>query len=109
MWKKPAGNFVGCATPLNAPWSASTSTLRPWILPSLVAAIDAGHVVVAGERGRHQVLGAVLHPLDRLAGDDRADDRAHVAGVDADLVAEPAADVGEMTWILCSGSPATIA
>ncbi len=40
------------------------------------------HDVVAGEPGRHQVLGAVLHPLDRLAGDDRADDCAHVAGVD---------------------------
>ncbi len=52
------------------------------------------HVVVAGEAGRHQVLGAVLHPLDRLAGDDRADDRAHVAGIDRHLVAEAAADVG---------------
>ncbi len=54
----------------------------------------AVHVVVAGEGGRHQVLGAVLHPLHRGTGDDRADDRQHVAGVDADLVAEPAADVG---------------
>ena len=52
------------------------------------------HVVVAGEAGRHQVLGAVLHPLDRLAGDDRPDDRAHVAGIDRHLVAEAAADVG---------------
>ena len=54
----------------------------------------AAHVVVAGEAGRHQVLAAVLHPLDRLAGQDRADDRADVAGVDRDLVAEAAADVG---------------
>ena len=51
------------------------------------------HVVVAGERRAHQVLAAVLHPLHRLAGDDRADDGEHVAGVDADLVAEAAADV----------------
>jgi hypothetical protein len=51
------------------------------------------HDVVAGERGAHQVLGPVLDPLDRLAGDDRADDGADVAGVDADLVAEAAADV----------------
>ena len=40
MWKKPAGNFVGWAVALNAPWSASTSTLTPTILPSLVAAIS---------------------------------------------------------------------
>ena len=31
----------------------------------------AVHVVVAGERGRHQVLGPVLHPLDRPAGHHR--------------------------------------
>ena len=53
----------------------------------------AAHVVVAGERGAHQVLRAVLDPLDRHAGDDRADDRHHVARVDADLAAEAAADV----------------
>ena len=34
MWKKPAGNFVGCAVLSNAPWSAITSTRRPVILPS---------------------------------------------------------------------------
>jgi hypothetical protein len=51
------------------------------------------HHVVAREPGRHQVLRAVLHPLDRPAGDDRADDRAHVAWVHRDLVAEAAADV----------------
>ena len=53
----------------------------------------AGHVVIPGEGRGHQVLAAVLHPLHRPAGDDRADDRQHVAGVDADLVAEAAADV----------------
>ena len=51
------------------------------------------HDVVAREAGRRQVLGAVLDPLDRHAGDDRAGDRAHVAGVDRHLVAEAAADV----------------
>ena len=34
MWKKPAGNFVGCAVESNAPWSAITSTRRPVIFPS---------------------------------------------------------------------------
>ena len=41
MWKKPAGYFVGCATLLNAPWSASTSTFTARILPSRVEAMDA--------------------------------------------------------------------
>ncbi len=54
----------------------------------------AAHDVVAREAGGHEVLGAVLHPLDRLAGQQRADDRADVAGVDRHLVAEAAADVG---------------
>ena len=40
MWKKPAGYFVGCAMPLKAPWSARTSTLTAWILPSRVDAIE---------------------------------------------------------------------
>ena len=53
----------------------------------------AVHDVVARERRRGQVLRPVLHPLDRLAGEDRADDRADVARVDPDLVAEAAADV----------------
>ena len=51
------------------------------------------HHVVAGKAGRHQVLGAVLDPLDRHAGHDRAGDGAHVARVDRHLVAEAAADV----------------
>ena len=105
MWKNPAGNFVGCAVLLNAPWSASTLTRRPWILPSLRRRDLAVHVVVAGERRRHEVLGAVLHPLHRLAGDDGADDGEHVAGVDADLVAEAAADVGADHPDLVLGQP----
>ena len=92
MWKKPAGNFVGWAVQSNAPWSAITSTRRPVILPSFEH-ISRVHDVVAGEAGRHQVLGAVLDPLDRHAGHDRAGDRAHVARVDRHLVAEAAADV----------------
>ena len=51
------------------------------------------HDVVAGKAGGHQVLGAVLDPLDRHAGHDRAGDRAHVARVDGHLVAKAAADV----------------
>ncbi len=51
------------------------------------------HHVVAGEAGRHQILRAVLDPLDRNAGDDRARDRAHVARIHGHLVAEAAADV----------------
>ena len=53
----------------------------------------AAHDVVAGEPGGDEVLGAVLDPLDRDAGHDRAGDRADVAGIDRDLVAEAAADV----------------
>ena len=52
------------------------------------------HVVVARERGRGQVLDAVLDPFHRLAGDDRRDRGADVAGIGADLVAKAAADVG---------------
>ena len=52
------------------------------------------HDVVAGEAAGGEVLGAVLGPLHRPAGDHRADDGAHVARVDRDLVAEAAADVG---------------
>ena len=61
-------------------------------LPVLGADAAAHHVVAREARG-HQVLGAVLDPLDRLARDDRADDRADVARIDGDLVAEAAADV----------------
>ena len=92
MWKKPAGNFVGWAVESNAPWSAMHVDAQAGDLPVLRAHLRV-HDVVAGEAGRHQVPGAVLDPLDRHAGDDRAGDRAHVAGVDRHLVAEAAADV----------------
>ena len=52
------------------------------------------HVVVAGEAGGDQVLGAALDPLHRLADHERRRGGDHVAGVDRHLVAEPAADVG---------------
>jgi hypothetical protein len=53
----------------------------------------AGHVVVAGKRGRLQIFHPVFDPFDRHAEHDRGDDRAHVARIDADLVAKAAADV----------------
>ena len=94
MWKNPAGNREGCAVALNAPWSASTRTRSAGDPPVAGRRDLAAHVVVAGERRGHQVLRAVLHPLDRRAHHARGDHGAHVAGVEPDLVAEPAADVG---------------
>ena len=61
-------------------------------LPALRAHLRVHHVVACESR-RHEVLGAVLDPLDRHAGDDRAGDCAHVARIDRNLVAESAADV----------------
>ena len=40
MWKNPAGNLLGCAVELNAPWSASTLARTARIRPSAVAAIS---------------------------------------------------------------------
>jgi hypothetical protein len=57
----------------------------------------------------HQRLAAGLGPLDRLAraaGPPAGDD---LLGVDLQLAAEAAADVGAMTRSLCSGTPVTIA
>ena len=51
------------------------------------------HVVVAREAGARQVLGARLDPLDRSSDLERADDGAHVAGIDRHLVAEAAAEI----------------
>ncbi len=65
----------------------------------------AAHVVVAGEGGAHEVLGAVLHPLDRLAGDDRADDRTDISRINPDLSAEAAADVRRDHPDLVLGQP----
>jgi hypothetical protein len=49
MFMNPAGHFDGSAQASKAPWSASTCTRRPVILPSLVAAIFRRHVIVAGK------------------------------------------------------------
>ena len=40
MWKNPAGYLVGWAVELKAPWSAITSTRRPRMVPSRLAAIE---------------------------------------------------------------------
>ena len=56
---------------LNAPWSASTSTRDRDDAPRRRGGDRAAHRVVAREAGRHQVLRAVLHPLDRPAGAHR--------------------------------------
>ena len=65
----------------------------------------AVHVVVAGERGGHQVLRPVLDPLHRLAGHHGGDHGAEVPRVHRDLVAEPAADVGGDDPDLVLGQP----
>src|SRR3546814_9448671 len=52
-----------------------------------------GHMIVAREGRGREVLHAVLYPLHRHTQHDRADDGADVAWIDADLVAEAAADV----------------
>ena len=65
----------------------------------------AVHVVVAGERGGHQALRPVLHPLHRPPGHHRGRDRAHVARVERDLGAEAAAQVGRDDPDLVLGHP----
>ena len=50
-------------------------------------------VVVPGERVGLQVLGAILDPLDRLAGQEGGRHGQDVARIDRDLAAEAAADV----------------
>src|ERR1044071_8289613 len=51
-------------------------------------------VVIAREAVGLEVLAAILDPLDRPAEHEAGDRAAHVAGIDRDLAAEPAADVG---------------
>ena len=51
------------------------------------------HVEVARERRGREILDAILGPFHRPAGHDRGDDRADIARIGADLVAEAAADV----------------
>ena len=92
MWKNPAGNFVGCAVRVERAVVGQRVDAQAGDLAVLRAHLRA-HDVVAGEAGGGQVAGAVLDPLDRHAGHDRAGDRAHVARIDGHLVAEAAADV----------------
>jgi hypothetical protein len=49
-----------------------------------------GHVIVAGEGGSLQILDGVFDPFDRHAQDDRGDDRADIARINANLVAKAA-------------------
>lgn len=49
----------------NAPWSASTCTRMPVILPSLVAAKLGGHVIIAGKPRGGKIFHPVLNPFDR--------------------------------------------
>ena len=65
----------------------------------------AVHVVVARERGGHQVFRPVLHPLHWPAGRHRGGDRAQVARVDGHLGAEAAAQVGRHHPDLVLGHP----
>ena len=52
-------------------------------------------MIIARERGRGEVLDAVLDPFHRLAGDDRGHRRTDVAGIGTDLVAKTAADIAD--------------
>jgi hypothetical protein len=86
--------LVGSAQASKAPWSATTFDAQAEDLAVGGGGELAVHVVVAGEGRGADVLDAVLDPLDRLAEHDGRRDGAHIARVDADLVAEAAADVG---------------
>src|SRR6202795_2797470 len=63
-------------------------------LAVLVEREVAGHVVVARKRGRDEVLGAVLDPLDRPPEQETCSGRDDIARIDGYLVAEAAPDVG---------------
>ena len=65
----------------------------------------AGHVVVAGEPGRDEVLGSRLDPLDRPADEQRRRRGHDVPGVDRHLVAEAAPDVGRDDADVLLGKP----
>ena len=92
MWKKPGRELGGLGGGVERAVVGDHVHPQAGDLAVLGAHLGA-HDVVAGEAGGHQVLGAVLDPLHRHAGHDRAGDRADVARVDGDLVAEAAADV----------------
>ena len=74
-------------------------------MPSLVAPELGVDVVVARERIGLQVLHAILDPLDRNPEDHRGGHGDHVAGIDGDLAAESATDVGRDDPDLLLGQP----
>ena len=67
MLNKPAGNLVGCAAALNAPWSASVFTRMALIFAILVGGNLRRHVVVAGKARGLEILGSALNPFHRHA------------------------------------------
>ena len=62
-------------------------------MPLTIRGQFPGHVVITRECRGGEVLDAVLDPFHRPAQDDGGDDRHHIAGIDADLVAEAATNV----------------
>ena len=51
-------------------------------------------MVVASETRGNQILVAIFHPLNWLTGNDRADNRKHVPGIDRHFIAEATTDIG---------------
>ena len=94
MWKKPAGYLVGIGAGVEGAVVGQHVAAQAGDPAVLGRGQLRGHVIVAGVGGRGQVLHPVLDPLHRPAEHDRADDGADIARIDADLVAEAAADVG---------------
>jgi hypothetical protein len=92
MWKKPGRELRRLGRGVKG--AVVSDHVHPQSGDLAVLGAHLGvHDVVARESGGHQVLRAILDPLDRGAGDDRAGDGAHVARIHRDLVAEAAADV----------------
>ena len=110
-WKNPAGYFARLGGRVErAVVGDHVRPAPPRILPSLVAAISPVHDVVAREAGRHEVLRAVLHPLDRLAGRRSSRrSRTRSPGRSAPCCRSRRRCRGDDHRILCSGSPATSA
>ena len=105
MWKKPAGYLVRIGAGVEGAMVGEHVAAQARDPAVLRGRELGGHVIVAGVGGRGQVLDPVLDPLHRPAEHDRADDGADIARIDADLVAEAAADVGAITCTLASRMP----
>ena len=63
------------------------------------------HMIVASERRRRQILHPVLDPFHWDTENDRGDDGTDVAGINANLIAEAAADVGSDHMHFMFGNP----